>query len=58
MGKGKVGQDPEMMATMDDPMAVKHPDCPDGFDKVKWDKMSLAEKCKYLGIDMKEWIRN
>ena len=55
MGKGKVAPD---MATIDDPLEIKHPDCPKGFDPDKWAKMSLEEKCKYLGISMEDWIRN
>jgi len=34
-----------------------HPPCPDGFDAAKWAQMSLEEKCKYLGIDVKEWLK-
>ena len=34
-----------------------HPPCPDGFDPAKWAKMSLEEKCKHLGIDIKEWLK-
>lgn len=34
-----------------------HPPCPEGFDKDKWAKMSLEEKCKHLGIDVKEWLK-
>lgn len=55
MGKGKVA--PELDID-EDFSKIKHPDCPEGFDPKKWAKMSLAEKCKYLGIDMQEWIRN
>ena len=35
----------------------KHPPCPQGFDPDKWAKMSLEEKCKHLGIDVKEWLK-
>jgi len=34
-----------------------HPPCPDGFDADTWAKMSLEEKLKHLGIDMKEWLK-
>ena len=44
-------------AMMGGDMEIPHPPCPPGFDKAKWNKMSLAEKCKYLGIDMDDWIR-
>ena len=34
-----------------------HPPCPPGFDPDKWDRMSLAEKCKYLGMTVDEWLK-
>ena len=40
-----------------DPTNDSHPDCPEGFDPDKWAKMSLEEKCKHLGIDVKEWLK-
>mmetsp|Transcript_42556 Transcript_42556/g.56164 ORF Transcript_42556/g.56164 Transcript_42556/m.56164 type:complete len:224 (+) Transcript_42556:818-1489(+) len=39
-------------------LEIQHPECPEGFDPARWDKMSLEAKCKYLGIDINEWIRN
>ena len=39
--------------TVDD--GTNHPPCPAGFDKDKWAMMTLEEKLKHLGIDMKEW---
>ena len=29
--------------------------CPQGFDPIKWSVMTLKEKLKHLGIDMKTW---
>ena len=34
-----------------------HPPCPEGYDPAKWAKLSLEEKCKYLGIDVNEWLK-
>ena len=34
-----------------------HPPCPEGFDPAKWAKMTLEEKCRHLGLDVKEWLR-
>jgi len=39
------------------PDSDQHPSCPADFDPAKWAKMTLAEKCKYLGIDMKDWLK-
>ena len=35
----------------------QHPPCPEGFDPKKWSKMTLAEKCAHLGIEVEEWLR-
>jgi len=34
-----------------------HPPCPPGFDPDKWDRMTLAEKCKHLGMTVDEWLK-
>jgi len=51
LNKGKVAPDGSTLDPTSE-MNLPHPPCPEGFDPDKWDKMSLEEKCKYLGIDM------
>ena len=45
------------MANIDPDDKSLHPPCPPGFDPDKWDRMSLAEKCKYLGMTVDEWLK-
>jgi len=51
--RNKVKGRRNQIATLND----SHPPCPEGYDADKWAKMSLEEKCKYLGLDVKEWLK-